>query len=285
MLARCRAAFLLALVSVPLLITGCRSSRSDLVERDNRRLSNDYLDARQQLEMSEARNHALQMENDAIRRGMPILPEQAAAFGIKRIAFGRGTGALDNDNAPGDELLQVVIEPRDIEDHTIKAPGTLQIYTLEITPQGLKVPLTMWEIPPDKLRASWKQGLFSTGYTLTLPWKTLPIVENVRVVARFVTPDLRVYEAEKDIKVHLVPGALEKRPVLLPAPPTCPVPSDAPPLLVPTAGRVTSSVSKSAPPESQWHAVTPADLAAPSGGAANNDVVTLGRPEAVDSRR
>ena len=109
----------------------------------------------------------------------------------------------------------------------------------------------MWDIPPEQLRATWKQGLLSTGYTvLTLPLAyVLPAsVENVRIVARFVTSDQRVYEADKDIKVRLVPGAAEKRPQMMPEfccpPPPTPI-TEGVPLVVPTS-RVTTSTSYSA---------------------------------------
>jgi hypothetical protein len=171
-----------------------------------------YRNSLEDLQRSEARIMAMELELDALRKGAKITPEQAAStFGIKRITMGRATGGYDNDGLPGDEMLQVVVEPRDMDDHVIKSPGALQIFTLEISPQGIKTPLCMWDIPPDQLRNSWKQGLLSNGYTLLLPWKQFPAFEQVRVVVRFITPDHRVYEADKDIKVRLVPGAPQRR--------------------------------------------------------------------------
>ena len=57
-------------------------------------------------------------------------------FGLKRITLGRSTGGRDNDRFPGDEVLEVVVEPRDESDHVTKAPGCLQIYALEVSPSG-----------------------------------------------------------------------------------------------------------------------------------------------------
>jgi len=59
----------------------------------------------------------------------------------------------------------VVIEPRDYDDHSIKAPGTVHISVLEITPQGVKTPLCSWDISAEQLRQNWRQGLLSTGYS------------------------------------------------------------------------------------------------------------------------
>jgi hypothetical protein len=117
---------------------------------------------------------------------------------------------LNEDGVPGDEALQVVLEPRDGDDHAIKAPGTLTIQTLEITPEGLKKPLCSWRVPPDALRRTWKSGLWSSGYFVTLPWKVFPGQERVRVVAQFVLPDGRSFEADKDVTIRLVPEAQRK---------------------------------------------------------------------------
>ena len=215
-----RRAFFLLLIF--LAVAGCRN-RTDLVEMELRVRETKYRESLEEQRRADSRADALQQELDALRMGNKLLPEQAAqTYGLKRIVLGRSTGGYDNDNLPGDEMLQVVVEPRDTDDHTIKSPGSLHILALESSPQGIKIPLSRWDIPPDKLRQSWKQGLLSTGYTLTLCWTNFPQFENVRVIVRFVTSDGRVYEADKDVKVRLVPGASQRsrEPVLetLPAP-------------------------------------------------------------------
>ncbi len=268
MLARCRGAFFLFFLPLLLVSTGCRN-KTDVVEMELRNREQLYRDLLEEQRRSEGRILALQLEIESLRKGSKITPEQAAStYGLKRIVLGRSTGGFDHDGLPGDELLQVVVEPRDYDDHAIKAPGTLQIYALEITPQGVKTPLCMWDISAEQLRHSWKQGLLSTGYTLTLPWKQFPVNEQVRVVVRFVTPDERVYEADKDIKVRVVPGAAQKRmPEMMPMPHPMPAP-EVGPLLVPT-GRVTSS---SPPPTTtQWRPPEP-----------ERDV-TIGRPTPIDA--
>jgi hypothetical protein len=186
---------------------GCRH-KNDLLENELRERDKQYREALEELGKAEHRSDAQQHEIEALRKGAMITPEQAAqTFGLKRIALGRGTGGVDNDGLPGDEALQIMLEPRDSDDHIIKAPGTLYVLAVEINQQGLKTPFSSWTIPPDKLRHSWKQGLLSTGYSLILPWKNFPHAENLRVVARLITPDGRIYEADKDIRVRLVPGA------------------------------------------------------------------------------
>ena len=276
MLARCRGTFFLFfLLPLVFLSTGCRN-KTDFVEAELRTRDQQYREALEEQRRAEARAETLQLENLALRKGSRISPEEAAStFGVRRIVLGRSTGGYDHDGLPGDEMLQVVVEPRDCDDHTIKAPGCLQIFTLEITQQGIKTPLCMWDIPAEELRQSWKQGLLSTGYTLTLPWKVFPCTEQVRVVVRFVTPDQRVFETDKDIKVRLVPGAGLKRGEPIPVGPmpvpVGPMPAPLPvgesgPFLLPT-GRVTT---QSSPQPTQWQPVH------------QERSVTIGRPEPLD---
>jgi hypothetical protein len=264
MLARCRGTFFLLFLPFLCLSTGCRN-KTDLVEMELRTKETLFRQCLEDQQRSQAYIQALQLEIEALRKGNKLTPEQAASsFGIKRIVLGRATGGVDNDGVPGDEALQVVVEPRDSEDHSIKAPGTLQIFTLEITPQGIKTPLCMWDISAEQLRLSWKQGLLSTGYSLTLPWKQLPAHEQVRVVVRFITPDQRVYEADKDIRVRLVPGAVQKRWEMTPMPQPLP---DEGPMLLPTS-RVTSSSPASN--TTQWRPLS------------DDRAVTVGRPRPLD---
>ena len=267
MRARCRIAFLLLLLPVLFTSTGCRN-RTDLLESELRSREAMYRTVLEEQRIAEAQILSLNRELEALRHGAKISPETAAqTFGLKRIVLGRSTGAFDNDAVPGDEVLQVVVEPRDPSDHLIKAPGSLHILALEVTPGGVKTPLCQWDIPPEKLRQSWKQGLLSTGYTLMLPWKALPTTEQVRIIVRLMTSDQRVYEADKDIKVRVMPGAVPKRMEVIPEGVPMPLPPpEMGPFLVPA-----SKTSSSYGPQPQWRAVTPAPT------------TTLGTPEAMDA--
>jgi hypothetical protein len=196
------------LLLVSSLSGGCRSNSTDLLEAELRTRDSDVRELKDELYRRECENEALMREMQAVRQGgsAKITPEQAAqTYRLKQIAIGRGTGGVDNDNCPGDEALQVVVEPKDCDGHTIKAPGALHIEALAISPEGLKMPFSTWDVPPDQVRRSWHSGLFSTGYSLILPWKAWPVSEKVRVVARFSVSDGRLFEAEKDVSVHLTP--------------------------------------------------------------------------------
>ena len=81
----------------------------------------------QELDNSRATTASLAAENRSLR-GIPFMPaSQNAKAAIKQIEFGRGTGGVDEDRNNNDELLQVVVEPKDTDGHTVKAPGTLHL--------------------------------------------------------------------------------------------------------------------------------------------------------------
>src|SRR5262249_32012155 len=103
------------------------------------------------------------------------------------------------------EALQVVLEPRDPDGQAIKAPGRLTVTALQVSPEGLKIPLSTWEIAPDQLRRTWRNGLLSTGYYVVLPWKSWPTNPKLRVVAQFTLADGRIFEADKDVAIRLPP--------------------------------------------------------------------------------
>jgi len=186
--------------------TGCR--RADLVEAELRTRERELRETRAELSNSEAYNQALQSEIRDVRKEScsKLTPEHASQiYTIREVVLGRQTGGYDDDNLPGDEALQVVLEPRDPDGHAIKAPGHLRVTALEINPEGLKTPLSTWEIPPQELRRAWRNGLLSTGYYVVLPWKNWPTTPRMRVVAQFILADGRVFEADKDVTIRLRP--------------------------------------------------------------------------------
>lgn len=221
MLARRRVPFCLVTLALFLApAAGCRSA-SDLVEAELRSLEKDLRDIKEELFRSEAQNDALQRELSAVRKGPTSAakptPEQASqTYTLKSIAIARGTGGYDEDGVPGDEALQLVLEPRDADGHAIKAPGSLTVQALEITVEGLKTPLDIWEVPPEQLRKKWHSGLLTHGYQVILPWRNWPTSEKLRVVARFTLADGRAYEAERDITIRLTTAARRKSVPLLP---------------------------------------------------------------------
>jgi hypothetical protein len=199
--------------------TGCRSN-GHRVEDELRKRETDVRDLREELDQCATHNRALQMELQAV--GVGASHSGDLPFPVRSLTLGRQTGGRELEGTPGDGALQVVLEPRDAEGHAIKIPNAGAIIQVaEVGPEGLKHPLSMWEIPPEQLRSYWRSGLLTTGYVLVLPWKVPPSTEKLRVVALLRLADGRAFEADKDVTIRL-PG-LKPRfmpPVTPSAPPT-----------------------------------------------------------------
>jgi hypothetical protein len=248
--------------------TGCRSAgRTDRLESELRARETDLRETREHLDRTLAYTRALQAEVEALRGGCAVpgcseIP--TPAFPVRSLTLGRQTGGYDTGGCPGDDALQVVLEPRDADNQPIKAPGTLVVQALEISPEGIKHPLSTWQIPAEQLRQSWKTGLFVSGYQLVLPWKIWPSTDKVRVVAQLRLPDGRTFEADKDVTIRLTPAGRRKQlPAVVPDP--VPVPDSVLPEPRPVdptpGGDQTSHFSapgaRAAEPAILWRKVVP----------------------------
>jgi hypothetical protein len=210
-------------LTLSIAVGGCRSC--DRVESELRAREGDVRELREELDRCGIYNQTLQQEVLALRGQLGVPSDGSsppAAYPVQSLVLGRQTGGRSNDVCPGDDALQVQVEPRDPEGQAIKAPGQLLIQAQEIASDGIKRPLSSWVIPPEQLRRSWKNGLLTTGYLLNLPWKVWPSSEKLRVTAQFQLADGRVFEADRDVTVRLTP--LNQRPAVVPntAPPPAP---------------------------------------------------------------
>src|SRR5262245_57310065 len=187
---------------------GCRSC--DKVESELRVKEEEVRELREELDRTGCANRALEREVMALR-GLPgpdgVVHRPVEPYPVRSLALGRGTRGVPSETLPGDEALQVMVEPRDCEGQAIKAPGTLVVEALEVTKEGLKRPLSAWEVGPEQLRTKWQNGLFNTGYSLTFPWRVWPTTDQLRVVARFRLLDGRTFEADRDITIRVLPVA------------------------------------------------------------------------------
>jgi hypothetical protein len=214
---------LILMIAAVFALTGCRSNqKSALVEAELRTRDREIRSMRSDLERLETFNSALvhTLRDNPVPCPQPACtappsvvdgPVSVMAGMIKQISLGRGTGGLDEDGLPGDEALQVVVVPQDVDGSAVKVPGSLVVQALEITPEGLKSTLSRWDVPAVQLQRCWRSGLFSTGYFVTLPWKVLPSTEKLRVIVQFFTlPDNRPFEAERDVHIRLMTGSTRR---------------------------------------------------------------------------
>ncbi|HTU89938.1 MAG TPA: hypothetical protein VMF69_07570 [Gemmataceae bacterium] len=243
---RCLVACCLSL-SLLIAASGCRCC--DRVESELRARENDVRELREELDRCGVYNQTLQQEVHALRGqlGMPLSGPPPAAYPVQVLQLGRQTGGRSNDVCPGDDALQVQVEPRDPDGHVIKAPGQLLILAEEITPEGLKRPLSSWMVPPALLRKAWVNGLLTTGYLLNLPWKNWPSTEKLRVTVQFQLADGRVFGADRDVTIRLTP--LNQRPGAVPkSNPTPPPVGDGGPPLLPTPRPIDPPTKPNPPP-------------------------------------
>jgi hypothetical protein len=233
---------------------GCRSN-SALVESQLRQRDGQVRDLRDEVDRCGAYNQALEQElrnlrgdglaADSPERGQPGYP-------VRSLSLGRGTGGRDDHGLPGDEALEVLIEPRDPEGNVTRVPGTAIIQVVEIGSDGIKRPLSSWDITSDQLKHSWKSGLLTTGYDLILPWKVWPSTEKLRITAQFRLADGRLFEADRDVNVRVSPVNQRptRGPVIVPSPdpvlppPTVEPPAPAGPNLTGSAGTKTAPMPK-----------------------------------------
>jgi hypothetical protein len=212
--------------ALTLSLSGCRSSCSR-VEAELRARECDVRELSERLDRSEFHNQALLRELCA-SRGVPgphgVVEVPSEPYPVRSLVLGRQTGGQASGTLPGDDALRVLVEPRDPEGSAIKAPGTLTVEALEVSPEGLKRPLSVWQILPEELRNKWQSGLITTGYSLTLPWKAWPTTDKIRVIARFQLLDGRVFEADKDVNVRVLPE--NQRKTLPPPLPVTPSPGE-----------------------------------------------------------
>jgi hypothetical protein len=191
-------------ITLPLLLLftlGCKSqknNRQELLEAELRTREQELSAA--QAELSSVRGiQQMQMSGQVI----PGNPTGQSC--LKDLSLGLGTGGYDGDGVPGDEGLQVIVVPKDNDGSAVKAAGRLSIAAFDVSREGAKIPIGLWEIPPEQLRAYWQTGLFNSGYKLALQWHQPPMNNKVRVVARMQTFDGRMFETDKDVNVKPMP--------------------------------------------------------------------------------
>lgn len=209
-------------------LTGCRSSgRTDLVEAELRLKDRQLRELAAERERLNSLNEAYET---SLRGGPPIPGPGRGGFSpidVKDVQVGRGTGGIDEDNQAGDEGIQVILVPRDSDGTAVKAPGNARVTLVAISPEGLKAPVSTWDVTGGYLKRNWKAGLLSQGYHVALPWQVAPPSEKLRIVVQFQTPDGAVFEAERDIQVrlpHLRPEVTTPKPLdpgIIPGTPTC----------------------------------------------------------------
>lgn len=188
-------------------LAGCRSTSQEFVEAELREKEKQLDEFKQQLDRRDLEVQSLEADIERLRRtaakaaGEPM----GSVVLVKKLTLGRGTGGYDQEpKTPGDDALQVVVEPRDLDDQTVKAPGCVHIDLFEISPQGLEFLLSTWDFTAKEVRSKWDAPLIGgPGYRIVLPWKAWPNSENLRVVVQFTTPEGQRFQADKKFTIRM----------------------------------------------------------------------------------
>jgi len=193
-----------------LILSGCKNSsqnREELLLAELRTRTRELDEARDELNRHRQLNQLYQRQAVPVWGGASFRPPtDTPTYPLREITIGSGSGGIDQDNQPGDESLMVMLVPKDDDGTAVKVPGKAFITALEVSPEGLKTPVSRWEVPAEQLRKTWKSGLLSSGYSIPLQWERPPTQSKLRIVVRFQTVDGKEFEADKDVAVRVLPG-------------------------------------------------------------------------------
>lgn len=185
-------------------LPACRTGGKDKLETTIRQRDQRIVQLQEDIDKLAGYNLALQTEV-RIMRGQP-LPSACDPFTplypVRSLVVGRATAPIDEDRLPGDEGVQVVLEPRDADGKLQRAPASGSVTILEVDNQGLKSPIGTWDYSPDQMRSSWKQGLLTSGFVLNCLWQAPPKSDKLKILASFTMEDGRRFEAEKDLAIR-----------------------------------------------------------------------------------
>ncbi|MCI0462743.1 MAG: hypothetical protein L0Z62_37820 [Gemmataceae bacterium] len=203
--ARCRISRSCLLLSVTLsLVAGCRGA--DLVLPDFRLRDNNLTALREEIWSGEfgARSNDRARGEDPLR--VAAYRERPAPAPVQRLVLTPATSGHDADGQEGDEALRLVLEPLDDSDRPVPVAASLLVEAHQLGVTGARLALCSWEIAPEDLARAWRADWAGSGYTLTLPWKSFPTTEQLRVSARLTLADGSRHEAIREIRVRLCPS-------------------------------------------------------------------------------
>ncbi len=187
------------------LAAGCRSG--DPVLPDFRLRESNLTALREEIWNGEFGARSNDRAPGADRLRVAAYREGPAPAPVRRLVLATSTGGLDADGQEGDEALRLVLEPRDDSDRAVPVAASLRVEVHQLGVTGTRLPLCSWDIAPEELAPTWRADWTGSGYALTLPWKSFPTSEQLRILARLTLADGSRHEAAREIRVRLRPVA------------------------------------------------------------------------------
>jgi len=119
----------------------------------------------------------------------------------------RLTGGHNFDQAPGDDGLTVLVEPRNGSDRFVPKAGDVSLVLLDPALQGEAARVARWDLTEEEVTHRLRNDAFARrGIELKLPWSDGPPSNSDLVLfTRYITADGRRVETRNDIRVML-PG-------------------------------------------------------------------------------
>ncbi len=194
---------IVALLTSSILI-GCRPhKRYDLIEAELRTRERELAETRAALEQARQLNQAYAQQTPACPAPtLPVANRPNPYVPVARITLSRGTGGVDDDGVPGDEALMVVVTPLDADGTAVKVLGRVDVWAWDVHLSGIKHLIGAWQIGPEQLRHTWRNGWISSGYFLTLPWQRYPTQNRLRIAVRLTTLDGQMFETDREVPIQ-----------------------------------------------------------------------------------
>jgi hypothetical protein len=115
------------------------------------------------------------------------------------------TGGIDRDGLPGDEGIQVVVEPMDAKGHVVPVTGAVAIALMDHTLPTGDQRLAFWTFDAARAAKKVRRGGLSDGLLFDLMWggQRYPTHRELDVYVRYTTTDGRQLDARGKVKVRL----------------------------------------------------------------------------------
>lgn len=184
---------------------------SELRQQEDLRVALEDRLARTETDLRVAQSDADNLRSQLAKSGRQTLPlEQSQALhrASKLTLHSLMTGGWDNDPAPGDEGLTVLLTPVDEHGDQVKLGGDLELELLDLSLAGEQQRLGSWSIPRDEVAGLWHKGLLGAGFLVRVPWQSIPEHERLTVVARLKTADGRKFDATHQVVITPPTGPL-----------------------------------------------------------------------------
>lgn len=127
-------------------------------------------------------------------------------YTVKRIRLGKGTGGADTDAKPGDDVVEVVIEPIDQHGSVIKTAGRVKVQIFDLAAPKATNLLAETSHDPNTVTKHWVSGFMGGYFTFTCPLPAPPDHSELTVRAEFVEYLTgKTFTAQKVVKFDLPP--------------------------------------------------------------------------------